>query len=262
MCCTGDAPHGCRFDVVEKLAYLIWDRPSVDGAELRERYLGEVAPALTNAGVVGLEMHLDDDQAPIAGPAPCPDSELPYRAVISFWLPAHDQRRAAEEVLNGIGVRTSGYLVAESTFTGVGPDGPAAHSHAAQPADRRGAGHHGARSPGISTVAVVRRNPTFDERAFREFWYGHQSPMSGEVQPRLHYTRNTVVYPVTPGAPPYDGIVMECWPSVEVVEDLLAFHGGPEVGEENLRVMLDSVTQVFDLESLRSLAMSEYLIGS
>jgi hypothetical protein len=119
-----------------------------------------------------------------------------------------------------------------------------------------------ARSPGISTVAVVRRNPTFGERTFREFWYGHQSTMSGEVQPRLHYTRNTVAYPVTPGAPPYDGIVVECWPSVDVVTDLIAFHGGPEVGEENLRVMLDSVTQVFDLESLRSLAMSEYLIGS
>ena len=54
---------------------------------------------------------------------------------------------------------------------------------------------------------------------------------------------------------------MECWPSLEVVADPIVFHGGPEVGEENLRVMLDSVTQLFDLASLRSLAMSEYLIG-
>ncbi|MEZ5239985.1 MAG: EthD domain-containing protein, partial [Microthrixaceae bacterium] len=108
---------------------------------------------------------------------------------------------------------------------------------------------------------LVRRNPTLDPVTFREFWYGHQSPMSGEVQPRLHYVRNTVVHPVTPGAPPYDGIVLECWPSPEVVADPIEFHGGPEVGEENLRVMLDSVSQIFDMTSLRSLAMSEYLYG-
>lgn len=229
---------------------------------MRERYLGETVPALTGAGAVGLDLHLDDDEALIEGPAPCPGSELPYRAVVSLWLSAHDQRRGVEEVLEDLGVRTAGYLVTESVFAGSEPGGSVAHSHAAHPGERRGAGNGATRSPGISTVAVVRRNPAFDVRSFREFWYGHQSPMSGEVQPRLHYTRNTVVHPVTPGAPPYDGIVVECWPSVEVVTDPIAFHGGPEVGEENLRVMLDSVTQLFDLASLRSLAMSEYLLGS
>lgn len=246
---------------MEKLVYLIWDRPSVDAAELRERYLGEVAAALTDAGVVGLEMHLDDDRAPIDGPVPCPGGELPYRAVVSLWLPAHDQRRAVEQVLGGIGVRTSGYLVTESTFANSDPGGSVAHSHESRLWQPRGTESGATRSPGISTVAVVRRNATFDQRSFREFWYGHQSPMSGEVQPRLHYTRNTVVHPVTPGAPPYDGIVMECWPSAELVDDPIAFHGGPEVGEENLTVMLDSVTQLFDLGSLRSVAMSEYLLG-
>ncbi|MCZ7629684.1 MAG: hypothetical protein M5U19_11800 [Microthrixaceae bacterium] len=182
--------------------------------------------------------------------------------MVSLWLAAHDQRGAVEEVLSGIGVRSSGYLVTESAFTTTGPGGAVAHPHRSGPGERGGTGEDVTRSPGISTVAVVRRNPTFDPRSFREFWYGHQSPMSGEVQPRLHYTRNTVVHPVTPGAPPYDGIVVECWPSVEVVDDPIAFHGGSEVGEENLVVMLDSVTQLFEMGSLRSLAMSEYLFGS
>ena len=118
-----------------------WDRPSIDGAELRERYLGERCPALTGAGAVGLDLHLDDDQAPIEGPAPCPDSELPYRAVVSLWLAAHDQRRGVEEVLEDLGVRTAGYLVTESVFTRSEPGGSEAHSHAAHPAERRGTGN-------------------------------------------------------------------------------------------------------------------------
>ncbi len=239
---------------MEKLVYLIWDRPSTDGAELREQFLGTVAPELGEAGATGLEVHLDDDRATIDGPAPCPGSELPYRAVVSLWLDAHDRRRDVEDVLLGLGVRTAGYLVTEATIEESTP-GSESHDH-----DRDGA--NGERSPGISTVAFVRRNQRLDPRTFREFWYGHQSIMSGDVQPRLHYTRNSVVHPVTPGAPPCDGIVVECWADAEVVADPIAFHGGPDVGEENLVVMLDSVMQLFEMDSLRSLAMSEYLIGT
>jgi hypothetical protein len=68
--------------------------------------------------------------------------------------------------------------------------------------------------------------------------------------------RNTVVHPVTPGAPPLDGVVIESWPSEDVVADIEAFHLGDL---ENLSVMMDSVATVFDLPRLRSIAMSEYL---
>ncbi|MEZ5348899.1 MAG: hypothetical protein R2714_06840 [Microthrixaceae bacterium] len=233
---------------MEKLVYVIWDRPSLEGGELRVRYSGTVVPELLGAGARNVSLHLDDDLAPIAGPAPCPGGELPYRAVVSLWLDAHDDRAAVESVLDGLGVRRAGYLVSEAEF-GSGD----------QQGDHHGDPVPGKRSPGISTVALVHRNPRFDPRTFREFWYDHQSPMSGEVQPRVHYVRNSVVHPVTRGAPPIDGIVMECWPDIEVVSDPIEFHGGAEVGEENLTVMLDSVTQLFDLSSLRSLAMSEYL---
>ena len=114
----------------------------------------------------------------------------------------------------------------------------------------------GQRSPGLVTLALVHRNPALDERTFREFWYGHQSPMSEELQPRLRYVRNTVVHPVTPGAPPLDGIVVESWESEAIVSDIEAFHNGDL---ENLSVMLDSVDTVFEMSKLRSIAMSEYL---
>ncbi len=227
--------------------YLVWDRPSIDGAALRSRYLDEVAPALLALGPHQLSMHLDDDEAPLPGPAPAPGHELPVRAAVSLFVDAHDRRAPYEEVLAELGERRAGYLVSEALWCEYGGN------------DRRGPRDwaDGERSPGITTFSLVHRNPALDERTFRELWHGHQSPMSEAVQPRWRYVRNTVVHPVTPGAPPVDGIVHESWPSVEVVEDSIAFHNGDP---ENISVMLDSVMQLFDISRLRSFALSEYLL--
>ena len=233
---------------MEKLVYLVWDRPSLDGAELRSRFLDDLAPKLLALGPHQLAVHLDDDEAPIPGPAPAPGHELPLRAAVSVFVDAHDRDRAGyEAVLADVGERRAGYLVSEAIWSEYGDNG------------RRGPRDwpDGERSPGITTFSLVHRNPAFDERTFREFWHGHQSPMSEAVQPRWRYVRNTVVHPVTPGAPPVDGIVHESWPSIELVEDSIAFHNDDP---ENITVMLDSVMQVFDIARLRSFALSEYLL--
>lgn len=230
---------------MEKLVYLVRERASRDGADLREQLLGEVVPALGDLGAMNVSVHVADDDVGIPGPMPCPGGELPIRAVVSLWLPAHDRHGPLTDVLDGAGVRCDGYLVTESVWSDFG--------------ERRGEPRSwapGTRSPGLVTAAIVHRNPLLDARTFREFWYGHQSPMSEDLQPRLRYVRNTVVHPITPGAPPVDGIVVESWPSEEIVADIEAFHNGDL---ENLTVMLDSVATVFDMARLRSIAMSEYL---
>lgn len=230
---------------MEKLVYLIRERASRDGAHLRRQVLGDVVHQLHDHGASGVSVHLADDLVGIPGPMPCPGGELPLRAGIALWLENHDDRAAVEELLSPIGERCDGYLVTESVYSEFG--------------QRRGeprAWPAGERSPGLVTFALVHRNPALDPRTFREFWYGHQSPMSERLQPRLRYVRNSVVHPVTPGAPPVDGIVVESWESEELVSDIEAFHLGDL---ENLTVMLDSVGTVFDMSRLRSIAMSEYL---
>ncbi len=232
---------------MEKLIYLARVRPSVEGAALRDRALDEVVPALVDAGASQVSVHLCDDRVAIAGPMPCPGGELPVRAAVSLWLPSHDLRGDVDDVVAVLGERVDGYLVTESVYSEFG--------------QRRGTPRDwpsGDRSPGVVTVALVHRNPLLDERTFRELWYGHQSPMSERLQPRLRYVRNTVVHPVTPGAPPLDGIVVESWESEALVADIEAFHLGDL---ENLTVMLDSVATVFDMSRLRSIAMSEYLFA-
>ena len=230
---------------MEKLVYLIRERASRDGVDLRAQVLGDLVPRLGAAGAQHLSVHLDDDGVTIPGPMPCPGGELPVRVGVSLWLDNHDDRGDVEELLGSLGERCDGYLVTESVYSEFG--------------QRRGEPRSwpsGERSPGLVTFALVHRNPLMDQRSFREFWYGHQSPMSERLQPRLRYVRNSVVHPVTAGAPPLDGIVVESWESEEVVSDIEAFHLGDL---ENLTVMLDSVGTVFDMARLRSIAMSEYL---
>ncbi|UDY35392.1 hypothetical protein [Dermatobacter hominis] len=230
---------------MEKLVHVVREREDRDGADLRTEVLGTVVPALVDAGASGVTVHVADDRVGIPGPMPCPGGELPVRAAISYWVPAHDLARDAVDAAAAVGIRNDAYLVTESLWSEFG--------------QRRGEPRDwpdGERSPGLVTVALVHRNPQLDPRTFRELWYGHQSPMSERVQPRLRYVRNTVVHPVTPGAPPLDGVVVESWPSEEVVSDIEAFHLG-DLG--NLTVMLDSVQTAFDMPRLRSLAMSEHL---
>ena len=229
---------------MEKLIYLVWERPSRPGDDVRGEALESVAPRLMEAGAGRLEVFVNDLDT--AGPMPAGPTELPVRQAFGFWVDSYDLRGACEAVLSELGVRRSGYLVTESTYGEYGSNG------------RRGPRNWGPgeRSPGVTTFSLLRRNPGFDERTFREFWHGHQSPMSEAAQPRVRYLRHTVVHPVTSGAPPYDGIVHESWPDIALLSDLIAFHNGDE---ENLRVMLDSVASVFDLATLRSEAMSEYL---
>lgn len=230
---------------MEKLVFLVRERASRDGSHLRGEVLGEVVPLLSEAGATGISVHMTDDRVSIAGPMPCPGGELPLRLAVSLWLPAHDDRAAVESILSALGERCDGYLVTEAVYSEFG-------QRAGSPRDWPA----GDRSPGLVTLALVHRNPLLDERTFREFWFGHQSPMSERMQPRLRYVRNSVVHPVTAGAPPIDGIVVESWESEELVEDIVAFHNGDI---ENLTVMLDSVGTVFDMSRLRSIAMSEYL---
>ena len=232
---------------MEKLVHLIRARADADRAELRDRFLDEVAPGLRRAGASQLSLHVADDRVGIPGPMPEPAGAVGVVAAVGAWYAAHDLRGDADELLRPLGVRVDGYLVTESVWSEFG--------------QRRGARRDwpdGERSPGVATLALVHRNPSLDDRTFRELWYGHQSPMSEAVQPRLRYVRQRVVHAVTPGAEPLDGIVVESWPSEEVVDDVVAFHLGDP---GNLNVMLDSVQTTFDLARLRSIAVSEYLLG-
>lgn len=229
---------------MEKVVYLFRTRSSEKRSELSTS-LSAAVEQVERAGAARSTVHVADDSVSIAGPMPCPDGELPLRGALSTWVPSHDLIDLTA-VLGSLAERVEGYLVTESVYSEYG-------QRRGQPRDWPA----GQRSPGITTVAIVQRNSAITEPEFSDLWYGRQSPMSEAAQPRLRYVRNRVVRALTAGAAPLDGIVMESWPSQEVVDDLLAFHNDDP---ENLTVMMDTVARLFDMTTLRSVAMAEYLL--
>jgi hypothetical protein len=239
---------------MEKLVYLVWERPSLDPAALRVRFLDDLAPRLLALQPHALQVDLDDEHAQIPSMVPVPGDELPVRACVSIWLDAHDDRAPYEALLRGAGVRLAGYLVTESMFREYG-----GNEHA-PPRDWP----DGTRSSGIVTLTIFDKPAGVDDETFYGHWYGHQSPMSESMQPRARYVRNAVVRALTPGAPRYRAIVEEAWPSVEHVTNLQTFFGASSNEElgENIRVMLDSTKLLYDPATMRNYLLSEYILKS
>ncbi|MCU1464438.1 MAG: EthD domain [Actinomycetia bacterium] len=239
---------------MEKLVYLVYERPSVNPAALRKRFLDDVAPQLVALQPHALQMDLDDEHAQMQSMVPVPGDELPVRACVSIWIDAHDERAPYEAVLRAAGVRLAGYLVTESMFREYGDN---EHSKPRDWPD-------GTRSPGIITLTVFDKPQGVDDETFYGHWYSHQSTMSEDMQPRARYVRNAVARAVTPGAPRLRAIVEEAWPSVEHVTNLHTFFGASSNEElgENIRVMLDSTKLLYDPATMRNYPLSEYILKS
>ena len=239
---------------MEKLVYLIWDRPSRDAAELGRFYRDDIVPRLLALEPRGLEMLLDDQDAQVPTMVPLPGDELPLRACVSLWVDAHDFRSPYEDVLADAGVRRAGYLVTESMYRDYGDN-----EHAPVRA-----WPDGERSPGIVTLTVFDKPAGTDDETFYGHWYGHQSPMSEWMQPRGRYVRNAVTRALTAGAPSYKAIVAEAWHEAEYLTDLQKFFGvtdGDDLGER-IRIMLDSTKLLYNPDTMRNVTMSEYIVKS
>jgi hypothetical protein len=237
---------------MEKLIYLVWDRPSRAAADVRAQLIDDIAPQLLACEPRGLQIDVDDDDADVKSMVAIPNDELPVRALVSIWVDAHDTRAIYEAILATTGIRRAGYLVTESLYRDYG-----GNEHA-PPRDW----HDGQRSPGLITLTVFDKPAGVSDETFYGHWYGHQSPMSEWMQPRTRYVRNAVVRALTPGAPTYRAIVEEAWPSAEHVTDINAFFGAVDPSElgERIRIMLDSTKLLYNPDTMRNYTLSEYIL--
>ena len=238
---------------MEKLQYLVWLAPSTSRADVKSLMIDDVAPRLLERRVHGLTVDLDDDDAQVRSPLPPPAGEHTPDALVSVWVDCYDRRADLEDVLGSVAVRFDGYQVLESLYSDYG--------------DSRWSGPRdwpdGTRSPGVLTVALFEQLPGTDFEQWLAFWHGRQSPMSEAIQPRCRYVRNLVVRALERGAPPWRGIVEEAWPSADHVTDPMLFYcadGDPEVMEANVATMIDHVSRMMDLTTMRSLTMSEWIV--
>jgi hypothetical protein len=239
---------------MEKLVYLLWSGSGRLDDAARDELLGPVASILSAAGARRISMDVADDEAAAVNlPLPPPPDDPSPAALVSVWLDCHDDRGDIEAALGAHADRLAGYLVTESIPTDYGDN---------QWAPAR-SWSDGERSPGVVMLTLMEQPDRLTDAEWYGHWYGTQTPMSTAIQPRIRYVRNAVARPLTPGAPPYRGIVEEAWPSVGHVNDPMLFYcadGDEAVLAANMKTMIDSVTAFLDMDRIRLAAMSEYLL--
>ena len=239
---------------MEKLVYLLWNESGRADGDLAARLLGPVAGELLALDPAGLSMDVADDEAAAVNlPLPPPADDPSPFALVSIWLGCHDDREPFEAVLAPVADRVAGYLVTESIPTEYGDNEWASVRDWAD----------GERSTGVVMLTLMEQPERLTAGEWYDHWYGTQTPMSTEIQPRIRYVRNAVARPLSPGAPPYRGIVEEAWPSAETVNDPMAFYladGDDELLARNMNTMMASVGAFLDFDRIRLAAMSEYLL--
>jgi hypothetical protein len=240
---------------VEKLIYLVWLEPDTSRQAVADVMLGTVAPQLLALEPHRLSMDLRDTYSDIPAPVPTPDGETPLHALVSIWLDAVDHRRPFEAVLAGTATLLAGYQVVESLYTDYGTNQWAA------PRDWP----DGERSPGVLTVALLEQHPDLSFEEWITRWHSRISPITEAIQPRTRYVRNAVFRGITEGAPPFRGIVEEAWPSLEHVTDPMLFFcadGDPDTMNAHITQMFEEITAFTDLDTMRSVTMSEWTLKS
>jgi hypothetical protein len=187
---------------MEKLAYLLLKEPSERGAAYTEGLLEKAAPALlAQKDVRGLTIELPDlADDPRVTPAHLTGRGSEIGGAVFVWVDSLDRRFVIEEILGEIGSGLAGYLVTESVV---------------QPYARRD-WSDGSRSPGVTQFVCFAQPDDLSDADFFARWHDRISPLSFELHPtRTRYVRNVVARTLTPDAPPWRGIVVERWGSLE-----------------------------------------------
>jgi hypothetical protein len=235
-----------------KLIYLLWSSRRVSSEELRDTLVGACAGHLLESGPVQLSMNVADPESRMRSPSPALTCDRPIDAQVSVWLREVGQRSGIEECLEAAGFQVAGYLVRETVYTDYGEN---QHSRPRDWPDRQ-------RSPGLIQVTLLERPRRLAHAEWMRRWHGRMSPVSEAIQPRSRYVRNEVLERLTPGAPPYAGIVEEAWPSKRHVSNPFRYFGasGPWQLCGNLFKVLGAVTSFLTLWRIRSVMMGEYFI--
>jgi hypothetical protein len=239
---------------LEKIIYILWSPDSMDKERTRDLLLNEVADKLLKAGSELLTIYIADPEAEMKSPAPKLYPGKLLSAMISSHVKSMAAARKIEALLSKYGFEFSGYRADESIYTEYGGN---RHCEPRNWCDCE-------RSPGITMVTLMERPKKFTHEQWVKKWHTTISPVSEELQPRTRYVRNEILEPITPGAPEFEGIVAECWPSKKHVSNSFLFYGAGNVFQlvVNMFRILKAVTSFTSLRRIQVNVMSEYIIKS
>ena len=228
---------------MEKLVYLGWDASGGDGDALRDRLLGELAPALSAGGAVAVQVAVADGAVGGEGVFAFSSEGSPKDAVVSFWLEASADRAWAEALLAEAFATMHGYLVCESRpIVAPGP---------VQPGDR---------SAGASQITCIAARDDLTHAEFVARWQGEFCAAAIECQDTMAYVRNEVVRPLTDDAPDWWAIVEETFPLAALTDPEVFYDavGDAERLAANQARLFEAVGELIDLSRVDARFYSEY----
>lgn len=227
---------------MQKLFYLLFDRPAVDGTKLRGTLCGEVTPAIRASGASEISVFASD--ADVAAGSPIAQSDPPIRAMVSFWLEDASDRGPAEAALAAHAQSIAGYLVVESR--------PMIHERVV-----------GGRTEGMKQISCITKRADISQEEYIDIWHKDHRQVAIETQSTFGYVRNEIFRALTMGAPDqWDAFVEESFP-IEALTDPLVFYDSKtqEEYERNLKIMMDSCGRFLDHSHIEATYFSEYYMG-
>jgi hypothetical protein len=228
---------------MEKLVYLCWKRGTESIESFRDALLAEASPRLLDGGVSSLTINVADLGDRVKDSPLVIGEGRTISASISCWLDSLDRRAVIEETLAPRTERLWGYLVTESV--------PLQYSDRNWP-DRE-------KSPGVTLFNAFPKPDRLTDEQFFSHWHGTHTPLSFEIHPLWRYIRNAVARPLTPGAPPYRGIVEERFREIEDALDMERLFRGKAA---NMKRGMKDVDQFLERDKILSALMSEFIVKS
>jgi hypothetical protein len=233
---------------VEKVLYVVTPRDGASDVELGQRLLGEVAPALVAGGAIGVQVNVVDAAVAPAVRHRIASSSAPAEGLVSVWLDSavdHLRRWADVAIAPHVGMMAA-YLVTESV--------PLPNT--------RHPAREGQRTAGFAQIAFLRRPDDQTQEAWLHRWLDEHTPTAIGTQDTFAYVQNVVARRLTADAPPWDGIVEECFPAAAMTDQHAFFDavGDDERLRQNQLSMFQSCARFLDVTAIDVLPTSRHVV--
>jgi hypothetical protein len=117
-------------------------------------------------------------------------------------------------------------------------------------------------TPSPILLTMLHKKPGITSEEYIRRWHGGHTPLSLEIHPLWYYQRNVVRKPVTEGAEPSDGIVLEACPTRADLLNPARFFGGALKMVPNMVRVAKDIQGFLDMKKTETFYATEYHLRS
>ena len=117
-------------------------------------------------------------------------------------------------------------------------------------------------TPSPILLTMLHKKPGVGYEEFIDRWHNGHTPLSLEVHPLWYYQRNVIVEPITDGAEPSDGIVLEAGKTAGDLLNPTRFFGGTLKMVPNMLRVAKDINGFLDMKKTETFYATEYHLRS